>query len=368
MTAFLAVIFGLLFAILGLLVDWPVWKWPLLAAAWLTVSLLTAKVLARGRQPRAPYLPPEEDLPIPPPVRLERRVTGVTLPSAVPDYDFSFSAVVRWAPIEVPPGSTTHIDPGALAVHAVLERAREITATWDPGRSDLVQHRLGGELGSMLLDSTGRLLAMADQVTVTLSEGDATRLAKLSAVRKDEDVWEHERKYELNKRAYLGGDVLKDTGSAVVWWLAKNDNQVKGAVDNIGVLAQLSAAANNADVAEPFRHLAPGAHPRESLYEEGGPSPAPPWQPDHEDSFTEHVGNLIRTAGFAADDPESAVMARGIADALTSVGRVEEAEGVRARFDAPAPPAGEEREDDEGRPFSDSSEEDHGFPGPSEAA
>jgi hypothetical protein len=56
-------------------------------------------------------------------------------------------------------------------------------------------------------------------------------------------IWEHQRKYEQNKRAYLGRDVLKDPGSAVVWWLARNDDHVEKTVQAIGLLAQLSSAA-----------------------------------------------------------------------------------------------------------------------------
>src|SRR5690606_13970414 len=65
------------------------------------------------------------------------------------------------------------------------------------------------------------------------------------------------RKYECDRREYLGKDVLKDTGSAVVWWLAKHDDQVKQAVDEIGPLAQLSSAANDRDVPERYRHMVP---------------------------------------------------------------------------------------------------------------
>ncbi len=75
-----------------------------------------------------------------------------------------------------------------------------------------------------------------------------------------EDVWERERDHERRKRAYLGDDVLQSTGSAVVWWLAQHDNDVEGAVRLIGALAELSAAANDAEVPELFRYLVPPRH------------------------------------------------------------------------------------------------------------
>lgn len=34
-----------------------------------------------------------------------------------------------------------------------------------------------------------------------------------------------------------GDDVLKETESAVVWWLSRKDEKVEGAVDRIGLLA-----------------------------------------------------------------------------------------------------------------------------------
>jgi hypothetical protein len=66
-----------------------------------------------------------------------------------------------------------------------------------------------------------------------------------------EDVWEYERRREQSMRRYLSTDVLRDPGSAVVWWLARNNGQVETAVQSIDLLVQLSRAANRLNITEP---------------------------------------------------------------------------------------------------------------------
>lgn len=99
------------------------------------------------------------------------------------------------------------------------------------------------------------LQAMTEDVRPTLHQHDQERLDGLAGVRKDQAVWEHQRKYERSTHKYLGEDVLKDTGSAVVWWLAKNDEQVERTVEDLGMLARLTSAVNDTDVPERLRAL-----------------------------------------------------------------------------------------------------------------
>ncbi|MFB9622032.1 hypothetical protein [Nonomuraea helvata] len=226
---------------------------------WLTavgIALVALTVLLfrlwgqRGRhgpvEPSTLYVPPP-----PPPIEpREQRVEQVPLPSQEEDYDFLFSATVLWSPLKQS-WDNTLVNPAALAVDAILRRARDITERREPGRAALVAHELGGVLGTMRDDATGYVQAMAESVQVTLSTQDQERLDKLAMVRKDRVVWEHDRKYEQSKREYLGEDVLKDTGSAVVWWLVKNDDHVEKTVNDIGLLATLSSAANNKEMPEP---------------------------------------------------------------------------------------------------------------------
>ncbi|QDQ10428.1 hypothetical protein [Streptomyces spectabilis] len=256
MTLFVTVILGLILVILGLSTSWPLWAWPATALLLLIIAAITHNVLSRGAEelPSAAALGPQPELFTL--ERPERRVTHVALPSATPDYDFSFAATVLWAELEAPEEAPV-INAAGLAVNAILQRAQQLTEGQPPTRSAFVQHQLNGALGTMRMDPTGRVLAMAQDVSLSLPEQDRERLSKLSNVRKDEDVWEHERNYERSKRTYLGNDVLKDAGSAVVWWLSRNDEEVEGTVDRIGLLARLSAAANNDVVAPPFEHLVP---------------------------------------------------------------------------------------------------------------
>ncbi|WP_207930608.1 hypothetical protein [Streptomyces hainanensis] len=325
LAAFIATISALVLAIVELCVDWSGWLWPSLAAA----LLICLVVSMRAKAPASGYIPPENtlepDLPIPPPLRQECRVAQVALPSAAPDYDFLFSATVRWVPQEIDVPSS--FDPGGIAVQAVLLRARAFAVRQYPTSSTLAQHQLNGYLGVMEADPTGRVLAMARNVTLTLSESDHARLVRLSDVRKDEQVWEHERNYEKNKRAYLTNDVLKDTGSTVVWWLSRNDEQVEGTVDRIGILARLSAAANNSEVMPPFRDL---VHPvlSEPPVEQEERVKEPP--PEAADVVAEALMEWLR---LGRDTPEMHHLAWRFAEYLRGAGKVEEAQDFFRIFD-----------------------------------
>lgn len=332
-SAFLSLICGLLLLILGLYLRWPLWMWlsaiVLLIAAWTAVTITTTR--SRQRDPFPPGTLIEE--PAPPVVdRRELQVTRVPLPSKLDDYDFLFSARVRWCPVD-PTSSDQLINPGALAVEAVLSRARAVTTVLEPLRSSLVQHELNGALGLMEPDREGHVQAMALDVVLTLSEADQERLDRLAAIRKDEAVWEHQRKYEQNKREYLGDDVLTSTGSAVVWWLAKNDDHVEKTVKDIGLLARLSSAANNTEVDEPFRHLVPEAFPPPAEPEQPpaffeGESPGFDRRvPDAADLF----GDFFRRVGLRPGEGESVLLVDQVAMAIASRDAVT-AEEIRRRF------------------------------------
>ncbi|WP_063795976.1 hypothetical protein [Peterkaempfera griseoplana] len=337
-TVFLTLIGELALALLALVMHWAVWIWMPLTLLLLLVCLLT---LVAGRRRTNPV--PDEmlpHLPVAPVERREQRLTQVALPSAWPDYDFLFSATVRWCPT----GSSVDepvINPAGLAVEAVLARAREITEQRPPVRASLVQHELNGVLGRMRPDSTGFLQAMAETVTLVLSDHDQERLDKLAAVRKDKAVWEHERKYEQDRREYLGDDVLKDTGSAVVWWLSKNDDHVEKTVKDIGLLAQLSSAAQNEEVPEQFRHLVPQPAYPQPLWATGlsgnGHRSTEPQQSD-ERSAADCFDAFLLTMGLPKDDPQRSLLTRQIAEVITRNGRSDIAEELTRRFDAPCVP------------------------------
>jgi hypothetical protein len=324
-SVFLMLISSMLVLILGLYLSWPLWVWPV-AVALLGASWAGATVAA-SRANRGKLFP--DTVTAPPVPEVERRelsVHDVALPSSLEDYDFLLSATIRWCP-EKPYAQETGTHHGGLAVEAILARARRITATCDPFRSSLVQHDLSGALAEMHHDRSGHIRAMALNVVLRLSEADQSRLDRLAAIRKDEELWEHERKWEKNRRAYLSDDVLRDTGRAVVWWLAKNDDQLEKTVDDIGLLAQLTSAANNEQVAEPFRHLVPNAFPKMPAAETArGPA----------DLFTD----FMRGLGFRPGADDCMMVADQVAMAIKDKDE-EAAEEIRRRFAPPeefAPP------------------------------
>lgn len=337
MTLFVTVILGMILIILGLSADWPIWAWPTMAALLFVVGVTTHRILAPAPEafPRALLVEPD----LPEPIRQEQRIAHVALPSSVPDYDFSFSATVRWLVLDAPEDAP-YVNPAGLAMDAVLQRARVVTAQQPPHRGAFTQHQLDGALATMRADATGRVMAMAQDVTLSLPEPDRERLAKLAGVRKDEDVWEHERNYERSKRAYLGDDVLKDTGSAVVWWLSRNEEEVEGAVDRIGLLAQLSAAANNDEVPPPFEHLvsvpssfygngATQEHEQidwQQPFDAGRPSSGNGAGPDP------FIDSFLTWFGFSPDDPDLDLFAERLANLVRVHGKSTAAEELKRRF------------------------------------
>ncbi|MFJ9517634.1 hypothetical protein ACIRPK_05080 [Kitasatospora sp. NPDC101801] len=336
----LALMAALMTTVLGLSAGWPVWMWAAPAAA----ALLLALIFASARSPESePSALVSDGLPWE-----ETRVDDVALPTRVPDYDFRFSATVWWRPI---PNTTglLHVDPASLAVETVLNRARELTERETPERMDLVVHRLNSLLGTQGRDAHELVEAMGGRVELRLPADDRDRLGKLSSVRKTEEVWEHERRFEQSKRAYLGNDVLKSPGSAVVWWLARHDDQVTEAVDMIGPLAQLSAAANDEAVDELYEHLVsppmPGSVPlldtetpvRQGWDGEGGTGTGPashpgPEGPTHPTPGPRVVGPLnqfLDDVDVAKGSPERKVYAHRIAEFTDAMGQSEYAKLIR---------------------------------------
>lgn len=328
-TVFLAILCGLLLTIIGLTQQWPTWAWPVLAVVLVATPAVVFRIAAlrRGSVP----VVFEEQLTAPPVERREHHISRVALPSHWPDYDFLISATVRWYALDAS-GAGPVLNPAGLAVEAVLDRARAITEQRNPGRVSLVQHELSGALSRMVPDGTGSLQAMAENVTLTLHEHDQQRLDALAGVRKDKAVWEHQRKYEQSRREYLGEDVLKDTGSAVVWWLAKNDDHVEKAVADLGLLARLTSAANDTDVPERLRDLLP--QPREEQGEESleGLNTSSHRTPTAADHFVDALNAL----GFPDGDPRRAMLAKQMAEVIRTQEQHETADAVLRRFDPPA--------------------------------
>ncbi|MFF1548029.1 hypothetical protein [Streptomyces sp. NPDC058291] len=330
-TVFLTVLCGLLLTILGLVKRWPDWTWPTLAALLLVVPATVFRLASQRRGPVPVSF--EEQLTAAPVERTECRVNRVALPSLWDDYHFVFSATVRWCFADGP-GRATVLNPAGLAVEAVLSRARAIAEKREPGDASLLQHELGGPLGRMCPDSTGHLQAMAEDISLTLPDEDQERLDRLAGVRKDEAVWEHQRKYEQSKRRYLGEDVLKDTGSAVVWWLAKNDEHVAKTVADLPLLAQLTSAATDTDIPERLLEMLPHRPGGLGTADTGTESAD---LPAREPSAADHLSGFFEAMGFTEDDDRRAMLARQFSRLIEQHNRHETAEDLLRRFDPPRP-------------------------------
>ncbi|MEV5731167.1 hypothetical protein AB0N50_36135 [Streptomyces pharetrae] len=329
-TVFLTILCGLLLTILGLTQEWPAYAWPVLAVLLVAIPAAIFKIAAARRGSLPVDL--EEQRTAPPVERREHHVSRVALPSHWTDYDFLFSATVRWYPLEAS-GNDPVLNPAGLAVEAVLNRARAITEQREPSRPSLVQHELSGALSRMRPDPAGHLQVMAEDITLVLREHDQERLDRLAEVRKDKAVWEHQRAYEQSKRAYLSEDVLKDTGSAVVWWLAKNDDQVEKTVADIGLLAQLTSAANDTDVPERLRDFVPRPHSETPGLDllQGLPAPFEP-QP----TAADHFETFLNSMGFTDGDVRRTMLGKQIAEIIRTQDQHETAEDLLRRFDPPA--------------------------------
>ncbi|MER6328108.1 hypothetical protein ABT298_02055 [Streptomyces sp. NPDC001034] len=328
-TVFLTILCALLLTIVGLTERWPAWTWATLAVLLVVVPAAAMKIAAVRRGPVPVVF--EEQLTAPPVERTDCQVSQVALPSLWEDYDFVFSATVRWYLVDSP-GDAPVLNPPGLAAETVLNRARVLTEKREPGQASLVQHELGGLLSRMFPDPTGQLQAMAENISLTLRPQDQERLDRLAEVRKDKAVWEHQRTYEQSKRQYLGEDVLKDTGSAVVWWLAKNDEHVEKTVADLGLLARLTSAANDSDIPERLQDLLSPPRPDEPI------APEHPEEPTRQRSAADLVADLFDAMGFTDGDPRREMLAAQLAHIVKEQNRYETAEELLRRF---APPGDE---------------------------
>ncbi|WBQ07768.1 hypothetical protein [Kribbella sp. CA-293567] len=229
--------------LLAVVFNLPTW----IAALVATVVLIALAVLWKQEKavpmaaPAPPVPRPAEREPVftAPPTRT---VAGVRLPSASPDYHFSFSAIVQWSPVMT---GLRHADLGSVAVDALLSRAKALAAGQQPFEEALNQHRLAALLGEPDLDEKGQVRTWATDVRLKLPDADFKHLQNITALQRRAQTLLLERQLEQDKRAYLRDDVLATPGSAVVWWLANNPGEVAQCVDLLGTLTRLSAAAND---------------------------------------------------------------------------------------------------------------------------
>ncbi|MEW2297707.1 hypothetical protein ABZ719_34250 [Streptomyces sp. NPDC006743] len=345
---------GLAPAMLGNLLHWSAWLWGFMSMVTTSGSLLLVMtVLSGGRTPADQEEPAEPEPPAAPTEQpyQETRVVDAALPSAARGYDFLFSATVWWRPV------TDRADGAspALAVSSVIGRALEVVRHEEPCRASFARYLLEGELGVPLPDRSGRVKALAADVTLALAPADRERLRKLNDLRKDEEVWEYERQHERNKRRYLGDDVLKSAGSAVVWWLARHEDDIERAVDMIGPLAQIAAAANDEEVPELFRHLLvpPVDTHREATV--GGPlwdghgqgGGSGPFDREEEVGVADRLLLLLAAVGLKPGMDEYTVFVHRVVRSLEAAGLDEAADEIRRAL-FPVPDEGGDEEPENG--------------------
>jgi hypothetical protein len=257
---FAAVVTTIVVLVLSLVLSGPVWLWAAIMIVANAVAVLAsvqvlhrreqAQLRALMEQQRAQPQQEQESAEPQQPTHVQYPVSVVPLPSAEKDYRLLFSATICWRQTS-PTAGVPHASPADLAVNWILSRARELTVLEKPDDYRLVQHRLAVALGTALAEPYGQVVAWAVDVSLTVSDEDTRRLTRLAELRKHERMWEQERRMEVSMRRYLSEDVLKDTGSAVVWWLARHTDEIEESVQMIGALAQLTAAANSREVPTP---------------------------------------------------------------------------------------------------------------------
>lgn len=296
--------------LLGLIVGLPGWAAVFASVVVLLVLALLWRPTEEKPVPVPTPLPqqpaPREREPVfegPP----SRTISDVRLPSASPEYEFRFSAIVHWSTVR---SGTRHADLGSVAVDALLQRANAATADRQPGEESLQQHRLAALLGEPDLDEKGQVRTWATEVRLRLPDADLKHLQRVAALRRHEQTALLERRLEQSKRSYLRNDVLATPGSAVVWWLANHPGEVEKCAGLVDLLSRLSAAAHDRT---------------------GDPGSAAAGQFD----FDGAVDLLLD----GHNDLERALKAYSLADLEARFNRLERADRIRELHDVDQPPA-----------------------------
>ncbi|MFE4176453.1 hypothetical protein ACFRR7_31120 [Streptomyces sp. NPDC056909] len=338
---------GLLIAVLamGAALDWPIWVWFLLPSLCAGALLIDMWVPRSEGEPSAEPSEPDEAALEPPAESLYQETSVVVVPvvSAVADCPFLFSATVWWR-LTDEGASWSHGNPAALASTSVLRRAQRMTSTEHPNRCTFLEHSMESGLGMPAPDDEGLVVAFATDVRLVLRQEDREHLDELDGLRKAVGTWESRRQHERNVREYLGDDVLQSPGSAVVWWMARHDDQIERAVEMIAPLTVLSAAANDEEIPEEYRDLfkARGGwtedgptggfdHP-EPIGEEtppGGDSSRP--TAEHQPWTSDHLSGWMASVGIDEGSVEGAAFLHRLAQISDAAGRPEAAENIRRK-------------------------------------
>ncbi|ASR37184.1 hypothetical protein BAY61_21755 [Prauserella marina] len=332
---------------LGISADWSSWLWILLAVLTVLapglVELVALSVTSQRFEPQPRHIVPDH-----PPAKPEVAQPGqytvkdVLFASAEEHYRFVFSCTVYWLPRSMSPG-IAHANPGSMAADVILRQTATLLGAIRPEDAGRARYELDTALGAQRVDHTGQLQLWAGQITLELPDGDHRRLQSLADVRKDEDVFESQCRYERKVRTYLDEDVLTDLGSTLVWWLAgprtDEKRRVDEAVSKIGNFRRLSETAMGTECAESF-----GGNGSNGLLDRASPQlsleiPVPPGSGESNDAVAQVDARPSMTAVAAAvvermrEGPERELFAAQFAKLLSRHGYDEISDDIARRFD-----------------------------------
>jgi hypothetical protein len=337
--------------ILGSTQHWRYWP------AGLIVPIALLAALAAGRTGHADSVNAVAEPAAPTPAAVQHfreafdrdtAVANVPVLTASANYEFLLSATVHWRPSPAAPVEIAIANPGTLATNAIIDRATKQTSIENPVDYVQAQYRLAALLAVVHDDPSGQLKVWATDVTLSMHADDIDRLRRRDELNKQRELWEQQREIEREVAAYFGEEVLKTPGSAVAWWMAqrheRRHDEIERAVDLIGPLAQLAAAANNEEVPEPFRRLVEprpaysgpeafgepttlygGEYPGEERWDEVA-------EPQAEPTVLDFASGLIEKLGYASGSEEHASAARLLANWCERLGKDEAAARVREAY------------------------------------
>ncbi|MEU3018861.1 hypothetical protein ABZ635_15845 [Nocardiopsis sp. NPDC007018] len=267
-------------ALLGLVLYVTLQWWALV----LVPPLVLIGVLALMLSSTKAALPGETAPPPDPFVEVGPKTTRIR-PSLVAsqdgEYPFVFSAVVWWRWTGEPDHRLRN--PEGLAGQLVMDRVRQVCRNHRPEDHDVALHEVAADLGVSCHGFGGAVEVWAEEVSLSLSEEDETRLSRIAKARKEGVLWEVERSVEAAKRRYYADDVLATPGSAIVWDLVRGDadiNRTHGLIDVLTRVSEASKGSDSAELLERLRAASPEAFSflhgsvREHMSEVGEPEGA----------------------------------------------------------------------------------------------
>jgi hypothetical protein len=164
------------------------------------------------------------DQPAPPTIVASGTTTfSASLPSALTALTFDAQFTADW--VEEDGGGLGHPDPDAVVRHAVLQRARRITARAQVTEHERVLDELTVRLGFAAEVEGTRLRVRSVRTRLSVHPDQlalAQRFAEVQRVRSVRDV---ERQVELDELRHLRDSLLADPSMATVWWFRRHQDE-----------------------------------------------------------------------------------------------------------------------------------------------